>query len=665
MPDVTFPNGNTVALQGWQEVFGLPGRVTLAMLPLPESAEQYAERFVLLRNVANIQNMGLAPVGIGDLPFAEFPAYTQWTLNPSQAYWESDRAVLNAYCYYCGNVFGGGDNCMRCGRSTQCQECGVTGCGLAYAPDLTRYVCVNCMPECVDCHERPGTYAEGFCERCWGEQTTCGNCGTRCTGESFYMDEYGDVCPDCYDQRCRNCESRFQEYGEYCYRCEDNMQDEQLDYEEDFDYGIEDFTPLEFSFDRGRQRTSVEIEFGGDPGSVAQTLYQRELSPVRSVGDYHSGMGRENNECAYVEYDGSLSEGGELIISRLGLPEQTETRRLWQTLAVLRKHVRDGHNSLNMQCGVHIHVDVGKYDLPWAMSAAVTYNFLEKVLYHIASANWSSHRSVRGNDYSKLTPKMVDNPARFREVFGYDRYYGLNASNYLSATQRCECGNRETLSQCSCRRYKATLEFRLWNTTVNPRKLHAYIAICQAITAFGRDKELTVSDLPAWEFDNTRKPTADDAHEYAKRLVWMFENLPFSPEERNSIRYCLRHCDLAQVLENSDVDQNVVHGILHDDELLSIPEFIAPREDEDQGRVTIPASAIPRFQSEHPFDRFPVRQDANGRWHDAQGRYTYTPEGETATTSLPADWEQAIAYAFTYAPPAPDFAQEYGVVIDF
>lgn len=515
--------------------------------------------------------------------------------------------------------------------SYTCVRCRGEVSNIYYDPHYGDHVCINCLPPCEGCGEQVVLYSDAMCRNCFVLRAWCTYCDTFELRDDMHYLGGELACSSCYERRCESCGDSMAEYDGLCSYCDEQREDDQIHYVEDFDYGIEDFTPYEFSFDRGRQRTSVEIEFGGDAEYIAQELNRQDLSPVARVGDYHSGMGRENNQCSYVEYDGSVYEGGELIVSRLGLPEQAEVKRLWDSLAVLRKAVREESCKLTMQCGVHIHVDVGRYDLPWVMSSAVVYNFLERVLYHIASANWKSHRSVRGNEYSKLTPKEIASPGRFREVFGYDRYYGLNASNYLHAIRNCECGNIETGSQCSCRRYKATLEYRLFNTTANPRKLHAYVALCQAITAYGRGKTLTAADLPAWEFNRTDKPNVEDAAEYAKRLMWLFENLPLSPEERNSIRYCLRHSGLAQVLEAGIGDTDMVHGILHADELLSIPEFIAPREDEDQLPPTYPsqsgtAFAGPVSLSSHTSGgRVGTWQDDNGRWRDNRGRYALNP----------------------------------------
>lgn len=468
--------------------------------------------------------------------------------------------------------FGLGD-CGNCARSMICGTCRVIGHPMGRGRN-----CVNCSVACRRCQDGEA-YIDGMCRECYNMMAWCEGCGEQGHREDDnyrVINNFGWYCPNCQTNLCSSCESQFLGPNGRCAQCppEEFLHPVKM---EDFDYGVQHINARDFSFERGHQLTSVEIEFGGNDNYVARELYNAGLSTARETGGYHGG-----GSGTYVEYDGSVDEGGEMIISRLHLPAQEEAQRLYRSVDILRGAIKNGECRLTTQCGVHVHVDVSKHDLDEVMSAAVVYNYLEDTLYHIASAGWKrGHRSTSGNDYAKETPKRITDKDRFRTSFGADRYYGLNASPYLYTRRQCGCeAGFEYASRCTCRTSgKPTLEFRLWNTTANGTKIMAYVAIPQAIVAFAKGKALTVADLPDFGWNYQVQP--EEAEKHAERLQWMFENLPFSPEERNAIRYCIRNSGLGSLIEESNLDPSLKQGILHEDELLNLPDAITHVEDED------------------------------------------------------------------------------------
>ena len=500
-------------------------------------------------------------------------------VDPTRPSRDSSRLMQGiAPCRGCGAVtmsFGRAD-CTNCGTSMICGTCRIIGFEMGSGRN-----CVHCAVPCSRC-ERGDAYVDGLCRTCYNMMVWCEGCGEQGHREDDnyrVINNFGWYCPNCQVNLCETCESQFLGANGRCAQCppEEFLNPVKVD---DYDYGVQHIHARDFSFERGHQLTSVEIEFGGNDNYVAGELYSAGLSLARETGGYHGG-----GSGTYVEYDGSVDEGGEMIISRLHLPVQEEAKRLYQSVDILRGAIKAGECRLTTQCGVHVHVDVGKYDLDWVMSAAVVYNYLESTLYHIASAGWKrGHRGASsGNDYAKTTPKGLTSKERFQESFGRDRYFGLNASPYFYARRQCNCSaGFENGSNCTCPpRSKSTLEFRLWNTTANGTKIMAYVAIPQAIVAFAKGKQLTANDLPDFEWGYEEQPHNGDAQMHAERLQWMFENLPFSPEERNAVRYCIRNSGLGSLIEESTLDSSLKQGILHEDELLNLPDNIVHVEDED------------------------------------------------------------------------------------
>jgi hypothetical protein len=515
--------------------------------------------------------------------------------------------------------------------------------------------------DCERCSD-PAEIGEDYCPSCNDERSDCGGCGyTHWTDHMQYNDNAGEY---------------------YCDNCYYDYQDEEEEYvdpdtEESTDPGAEltadglGFEARMFNPDRGNQLTSVELEFGSDPEGVAQALYNNGMSPTSSVGGYHE-QARRNRGSSYVEYDGSVGGGGELVISMIRLPEEQETLRLWHTVKVLRDRVHAGFNKLDMRCGCHIHVNALGRNLDSVISTVVAYNHIEDILYRMSAANYRHHRLDNGNDYCTTTEKEIVSKERFRASFGTRRYYGLNVGNYLSYRNDCQCGaGFEHADRCQCDEssfYKPTLEFRLFNTTANGAKLHAFIAACQSLVTYGTNRTLLSTDLEPMEYRSNGNPYS--AAMYAERCLWMLTELPFSESERNSIRYCLRNSSIAPILNqgvaDGDVSASDVQAILHEDALLEVQDYTVPERIEEN----LNTRANWRMTDEVDRDGMPLVVDMAGRYRrGATGRYA-TPVQELVG-STPYDPECSCISCTAYrenaraaAMPFVSFAQEFAVTED-
>ena len=298
---------------------------------------------------------------------------------------------------------------------------------------------------------------------------------------------------------------------------------------------------------------SIELEVTKGAGKILQDLYTKGLTA--------------NNEClrhwsnapdfCYMERDGSLPEfpaGGEVIFSKLRLDDETTAQKLAEAVGVIRKHVKAGDAAIDLQTGAHIHVDFHKSGFNHVRNLVVLHNFIEDPFYRLGAANYNRHR---GTHYAIVLPKSgIDSQEEFNRYFfrrgSFDTMHHsvLNVDGYYKAAANCSCGHLvgETPENCECQLGKCTVEFRVFNGTSSWRKLHAYTALCQSLVAYARaHDDLAVADFPPVLYNPVGVIDDNLKRAWIERLTWMFKNLWFSDEERESINYCIEHSDIASL----------------------------------------------------------------------------------------------------------------------
>lgn len=294
---------------------------------------------------------------------------------------------------------------------------------------------------------------------------------------------------------------------------------------------------------RDARRLSFEQEIARGGREAAISLYRAGLSASDYVEGYHGGSLRGDAIC-YVEHDGSVDS--EIIWSKLKLHQAGTARRFEEGIGIVRGLVSDGEVKLNMNCGGHMHVDASGMDMQNAMSLYVLWNHVEDAMFRIAAANWSAHRTqVAYENYSPNTRKGLKNRVEVWNNMQYDRG-ALNLSNFFRARSNCRCGATQVgaWDECTCSIDRQTVEFRVWNTTANIRKINAYAALSIAMVEYARRHTMTVNDYPehGWTANrNAQKQHTEDA------VRFILEDLPLTDGERDNVRYCIERCSLAEL----------------------------------------------------------------------------------------------------------------------
>jgi hypothetical protein len=219
----------------------------------------------------------------------------------------------------------------------------------------------------------------------------------------------------------------------------------------------------------GSQNTfGVEIEFiEGYAPAIARDLQELGLGDGQLHG-YHSSARRPGMWT--VERDGSVSNGnrGGEVVS----PVLTDCRETWEQIEKVCEVIKLHGGKINRKCGSHVHICADPLDsrsFRWNRLVRIYAGF-EDVLYRMAAGGQSKGR-FRGSHYARPFASLL--PSKFfgdrqtdeAEIKSHvnSRYHGLNFLNANPGAQ------------------KNTLEFRLFNGTLDPKQIQTNVRIAMGI----------------------------------------------------------------------------------------------------------------------------------------------------------------------------------------
>lgn len=229
------------------------------------------------------------------------------------------------------------------------------------------------------------------------------------------------------------------------------------------------------------RKFGVEVEFVGDRDAAANALRAAGLRVATSG----SHIGFSLTEWV-VKRDGSVHGGGEMVSPPLDFDDPDQRAQVTTAVQALQESGAQPDNS----AGIHVHIEAKNFDgqpLTARQIAAVvrfTYKF-EDAIYRIASSGWQRMRSG-ARTYAKPIPEQtaraimdVKSDDELRMVWNGQtnirrrrRQLGDNFRRHL---------DRYTATNLRAYFDKGTIEFRYFNSSVNPQRVQAYIALCMAI----------------------------------------------------------------------------------------------------------------------------------------------------------------------------------------
>lgn len=304
---------------------------------------------------------------------------------------------------------------------------------------------------------------------------------------------------------------------------------------------------------RPMRMVSFEQEIGLGGNYIAEQLHEQGFpaTPDHMVEYHASRTHRARGLRPFVTVEEDTSVAAELVWSMMDLDTPKHAEQLQAGLEIIRTAIRKNRVRLDMRCGGHIHVDVPDY-VP--INAARLYYlgcYLEDTVFRLASANWKCHRTeIARENYSPPVRKGAVAVGDALIFAGMDRSW-MNFQHLMNARsgRSCGCGASQygLWDECSCPVQQCTVEFRVFNTTANPIKLRAYIALCIGMVQYARDHEVTPDKFP--EFSWRGSAPELQVGKSIERLDFIMSQLPMEDADRKAIMYCVRQSSLKPCLE--------------------------------------------------------------------------------------------------------------------
>jgi hypothetical protein len=227
----------------------------------------------------------------------------------------------------------------------------------------------------------------------------------------------------------------------------------------------------------------VEIETGfrrnvGNFDTLLAAMRAEGLSVI-DQRDRHFGF---DHESWSLKYDATVGRGCEVVSPPLRFDKEEDRAQVDKAMRALLM----GGCEVRDEAGIHVHVNAS--DLSARQIANIVrfvYKF-EDVLYRIASSGWDQIRSAalrdpyEGEAYAKeITEEMAKRMMKVRDEDALTRAWG--GSRWNSEGDRYHAVNLTPWWSMG------TVEFRMFNTTLNAERLQAYIAIAVAIVRDARN----------------------------------------------------------------------------------------------------------------------------------------------------------------------------------
>ncbi len=226
-------------------------------------------------------------------------------------------------------------------------------------------------------------------------------------------------------------------------------------------------------------RFGIEIEFVGDLGDALRCLRRAGIA-VNDQRRTHHGFSETN---WVVKRDGSVNNGGELVSPPLDFDNQEHRDQVTTALMAMQQ---SGCRP-DPTAGIHVHVEAkhedGRVFEPRELAAAVRFfHKFQDIFYRIGSSGWSKIRPGSTTYCKPIPESMATAMMKVRTVDALKKVWYGNVNRYGDDRSRDEYdSSRYHAINLHSFWNKGTVEFRVFNSSLNPDRVQSYIALACAV----------------------------------------------------------------------------------------------------------------------------------------------------------------------------------------
>jgi len=228
------------------------------------------------------------------------------------------------------------------------------------------------------------------------------------------------------------------------------------------------------------RKFGIEVEFGGDIPRAINQINQAGLSNRTGQVGYLT----HDTDGWVVKTDASVYNGGEMVGPPLDFDNPDQRAQVTTAIEALAA----SGATTNESAGIHVHIDASDLTPEQIANVARCFVKFEDVIYRVASSGWRNMRPEARRYAYPLTHERVSKIAKAKDLPTLARaWYGLRPGQDHSYSARDHGhGSRYCGLNLHSYFYRQTIEFRIFNSSLNPERVQAYIAMCVAIVEDAR-----------------------------------------------------------------------------------------------------------------------------------------------------------------------------------
>lgn len=226
------------------------------------------------------------------------------------------------------------------------------------------------------------------------------------------------------------------------------------------------------------RKFGLELEFEGDLSLTTDKLQAAGLCSGRTN---YSAFSQTH---WVAKTDGSVHSGGEIVSPPLMFDDPEQRGQIKRVVDIMRD---DAECYASEQAGIHVHIDGSDLDPANVQYLIRLWTKYEDIILRIATSGWEGLRSG-GRTYCKpleevqvqsLTANNITTLLELAQAWngpGWNSAYGFDGHNGGT-----DIGTRYRGLNLQSYFHRRTVEFRIFNSSMNPERINAYVAMCMAL----------------------------------------------------------------------------------------------------------------------------------------------------------------------------------------